>query len=118
MNSARSNAPFGALGFPIRPPPDHRLVGTSPRFSPPPKALIRPWHLGIPPPPLRAYLPQSLVLTPTSRRVLSKLETKVQAQGSSPYGPQLLYCCTSRVPHLPCLPVGLGQRLEDAGQHP
>jgi hypothetical protein len=30
MNSARSNAPFGALGFPIRTPSDQRLVGNSP----------------------------------------------------------------------------------------
>jgi hypothetical protein len=30
MNSARSNAPFGALGFPIRTSSDQRLVGNSP----------------------------------------------------------------------------------------
>jgi hypothetical protein len=65
-------------------------LATPRRFSQPPTSFIASWHLGIHRTPLVAYLPKSLVHTPTSRRVLSKLETKVQAQGSSPYGPQLL----------------------------
>ena len=71
-------------------------LATPRRFSQPPTSFIASWHLGIHRTPLVAYLPKSLVLTPTSRRVLSKLETKVQAQGSSPYGPQRLtaFCFT------------------------
>ena len=67
-------------------------LATPRRFSQPPTSFIASWHLGIHRTPLVAYLPKSLVLTPTSRRVLSKLETKVQAQGSSPYGPHFACC--------------------------
>jgi hypothetical protein len=49
---------------------------------------------------------------------LSKLETKVQAQGSSPYGPQRLTSFASRVPRRLCLPVGRRQRLEGVGGNP
>ena len=93
-------------------------LATPRRFSQPPTSFIASWHLGIHRTPLVAYLPKSLVLTPTSRRVLSKLETKVQAQGSSPYGPLTHTTFTSRVPSPATSPWVSTARLEGALRTP
>src|SRR5215217_8849008 len=80
-------------------------LATPRRFSQPPTSFIASWHLGIHRTPLVAYLPKSLVRHPHLPAGLSKLETKVQAQGSSPYGPHRLLYFTC-VPHPVSLPVG------------
>jgi hypothetical protein len=90
MNSARSNAPFGALGFPIRTSSDQRLVGNSPTLFAATHVLHRLLAPRHPPHALSSLLTQISRPHAHLPAGLSKLETKVQAQGSSPYGPQLL----------------------------
>jgi hypothetical protein len=93
MNSARSNAPFGALGFPIRTSSDQRLVGNSPTLFAATHVLHRLLAPRHPPHALSSLLTQISRPHAHLPAGLSKLETKVQAQGSSPYGPHFDCCC-------------------------
>src|SRR5215218_4133444 len=85
MNSARSNAPFGALGFPIRTSSDQRLVGNSPKLFAATHVLHRLLAPRHPPHALSSLLNLNLFDAPLhkaallSKRGLLKLETKAQA---------------------------------------
>jgi hypothetical protein len=114
MYSGRGNAAFPALGFPIRTSPAQRSVGNSPELFAATHVLHRLLAPRHPPHALSSLLTQISRPHAHLPAGLSKLETKVQAQGSSPYGPHCSDCCTSRVPHRFNSPWVSAARLEDA----
>src|SRR3712207_2015852 len=92
-------------------------LATPRRFSQPPTSFIASWHLGIHRTPLVAYLPKSLVHTPTSRRDCRHSRPRSRPRALRPTDPLTApasYVCPPRSP-----PRGSpAARLEDAGGTP
>src|SRR3712207_4746 len=74
-------------------------LATPRRFSQPPTSFIASWHLGIHRTPLVAYLPKSLVHTPTSRRDCRNSRPRSRPRALRPTDPlqHLLHTCAPLV---------------------
>jgi hypothetical protein len=112
MNSARSNAPFGALGFPIRTPSDQRLVGNSPTLFAATHVLHRLLAPRHPPHALSSLLTQ--ISRPHAHLPAGFVETRDQGPGPGLFALRtptsdcfVLHVCPVRLR----LPVGLANDL-------
>ena len=94
MNSARSNAPFGAWVFPIRTSSDQRLVGNSPTLFAATHVLHRLLAPRHPPHALSSLLTQ--ISRPHALGGIVETRDQGQAQALRPADPNALHL---RVPH-------------------
>lgn len=93
-------------------------LATPRRFSQPPTSFIASWHLGIHRTPLVAYLPKSLVHTPTSRRDCRNSRPRSRPRALRPTDPNCSDIFASRVPSRSTSPWVSTARLEDALRTP